>query len=104
MVAIGDELAKVIVVRKRDYWLAAARKKILIWRRLTRDDSWAFADRGLVRYPLAADVQLMLSLADAPDEKVEGYLQRSSQANSNERCYFRQVSACKTEEPTLGDH
>lgn len=69
MVAIDDELDGVDVVRKRDFWLEAAAKKMSIWRKLTGGDPRAFVDRGLVKYPQAADVQLMLSLGTSPEEK-----------------------------------
>jgi hypothetical protein len=69
MIAIDDELAGVDVVRKRDFWLRAAHKRMSIWRKLTGGDTQTFVDRGLVKYPQAADVHLMLSLASGPEEK-----------------------------------
>jgi hypothetical protein len=72
MVAIADELAMADAVRTREYWLGSARKRMATWRNLTGGDSNTFALRGLVRYPHAADVQLMLSLATTPDTKWAG--------------------------------
>jgi hypothetical protein len=72
MVAVADELAKVHVVRKREYWMASAYKRIEIWKRITKESSQNFIKRGLVRYPHAADVKLMLSLVDASNEAWPG--------------------------------
>jgi hypothetical protein len=67
MVAIGNELSDANAVRTREYWLASARKRMAAWKRKTAGNSHSFAKRGLVRYPKAIDVQLMLSLAEAPE-------------------------------------
>jgi hypothetical protein len=67
MVAIGDELGKVNAVRTRDYWLTSARKRMVAWKKMTGGNPNSFAKRGLVRYPRAIDVHLMLSLAEAPE-------------------------------------
>jgi hypothetical protein len=68
MVAIGDELLKADAVRTRDYWLASARKRMTVWKKMTGGSVRTFARRGLVRYPGATDVQLMLSLSDAAEK------------------------------------
>jgi hypothetical protein len=67
MVAIGDELDGAEVVRKRDYWLRSAQKRMRTWRRLTGGDQKTFHRRGLVRYPKAPDTLLILSLGNVPD-------------------------------------
>lgn len=70
-VALGDETDGVDVVRDRAYWLQSAGKRLATWRKLADDPTPAsFLRRGLVRFPGAPDVKLMLSLASAGDEQL----------------------------------
>jgi hypothetical protein len=94
MVAIADELLKAEAVRTRDYWLASARKRMLVWRKLTDGDPQTFGDRGLVRFPQAEDVELMLGLAEGSDQgwsKI--YKQLLRLARRNEITFNRFLSA-----------
>jgi hypothetical protein len=62
-VALGDECSGATVKRDRRYWIESARKRLAEWQRLTEGTSAVdFIRRGLVRYPDAPDVKLMLSL------------------------------------------
>ena len=71
-VAIADEVFGADVVRKRDYWLNSAYKRLLAWRRLSGPSGpTSFTRRGLIRYPSASDVQLMLSLATADHTELQ---------------------------------
>ena len=50
------------------YWIGAANKQLNVWRRVAEDPSPdSFVRRELVRYPDAADVRLLLSVAHARD-------------------------------------
>jgi hypothetical protein len=70
-VALGDEYAGVDVKRKRDYWLGAADKQLVAWRKIkgltTADD---FLRRGLVRYSASPDVEVLLELAGATEGQI----------------------------------
>jgi hypothetical protein len=94
MVAIGDELGKANAVRTRDYWLAAARRRMTIWKRMTGGDGPSFARRGLVRYPGAVDVRLMLSLSGAAEQDWYGiYKKLVHLARINDRTLTRFLRA-----------
>lgn len=61
--ALQIDWSKRVVVRQMDYWLGAAHKCLVAWRRISGETGPdTFQDRELVRYPTAPDVQLMLSL------------------------------------------
>jgi hypothetical protein len=101
MVAIDDELKQANAVRSRDYWLGSARKRMQTWRKMTGGDPQTFRRRGLVRYPDAPDVFLMLSLAEAPGDKwdkIYGDLLKLTQWN--ERVYERFLDAGSKSERT----
>lgn len=94
MVAIGDELARANAVRTREYWLNAARKRMSTWRKLTGGDVKTFEQRGLVRFPGALDIQLMLSLAGAPSEKWAGICRKLlTLSRSNDAIYEKFLKA-----------
>jgi hypothetical protein len=85
MVAIDDELSGIETVRTREYWLASARKRMLTWRKMTGGNPGTFDRRGLVQFPQAEDVELMLSLAVAPEAdwtKIYGKLLRLTRSNN----------------------
>jgi hypothetical protein len=66
-----------IFVRKAEYWRRAAHKKLRTWRgKVGATDADSFIRRGLVRYPDAADIRLMLLLADADDAQVGDIYER----------------------------
>jgi len=70
-VALDDEAYGADVVRGRGYWLASAYKRLSTWRKISDDANVAsFGRRGLIRYPSAPDVKLMLSLATADEPRM----------------------------------
>ena len=84
-VALGNDSGGFEAVRGRDYWINSAYKRLETWRRLTNGagPSW-FMRRGLVRYPRAPDVRLMLSLTQAGQDelrKAYGKLLKHYRAN-----------------------
>lgn len=93
-VAIGDELAKANAVRTREYWLAAAQKRMAVWKKLTCSHPKTFARRGLVRFPHSPDIQLMLSLATARNEEWLGiYKQLVKFTRANEKTFAEFLNA-----------
>jgi hypothetical protein len=93
MVAIENELLKAEPVRDRDYWLRSARKRIEVWKKLTRGTA-SFQSRGLVQFPEAEDVQLMQSLCNTSDSQWEkNYKQLLRWTRCNERTLNRFVKA-----------
>ncbi len=68
LIALDVDWEGAKVVRGPSYWLKAACKHFATWRRLSgEEDATSFLRRGLVRYPDAPDVRLMMTLA-AKDE------------------------------------
>ena len=66
MIALRNEWNVVVAVRTPEYWLSAAAKSFEGWRRHGGDASVeAFDRRGLVKYPDAPDVQIMLAMSTA---------------------------------------
>jgi hypothetical protein len=70
-VALGNEADRVEATRDRTYWLRSATKRLKTWRSLSGPVGAAsFIRRGLVRYPSAPDVRLMLLLAIADEREI----------------------------------
>jgi hypothetical protein len=86
-IALQLEWSGTDAVRNVDYWLRAAWKRLVIWRRMVGDtDASAFVRRGLVRFPEAPDIRLMLELANVTEaglRKVYRPLMRHFRANAN---------------------
>jgi hypothetical protein len=70
-VALENDADRVEVTRDRSYWLRSANKRLTVWRKLSGNaTAVSFIRRGLVRFPKAPDVQLMLSLTSANEQEV----------------------------------
>ena len=67
LIALDNEYRRATVSRDKSYWLASAWKRLTNWRKLDGRGS-SFAERGLLRFPKAADTKLILSLADAREQ------------------------------------
>lgn len=67
LVPLADEYYGEEVVRRRDYWIASAWKRLQTWRRMTDGDVRTFQKRGLVKFPKSDDTKLLLSIADAEE-------------------------------------
>jgi hypothetical protein len=98
MVAVWDELAKNDATRTRDYWMAAAQKRMTAWQKLSVGVP-SFEDRGLVRFPDADDVRWMLLIrtAETDGEWLRVYKALLKWARSNERMLTKFIKAGDSE-------
>lgn len=70
-VALWNEADRAVVTRDRAYWLRSANKRLETWRKLAGGaDARSFIERGLVRFPTAPDVKLLLSLVTADRQEL----------------------------------
>lgn len=103
MVAIQNDLAKVDATRDREYWLTSARKRIETWKKMTSAIS-SFESRGLVRFPDAEDINLMLSLCSAPYEKwgkIYKQLLKCTRDNENALAKFLKAKSASARKRTV---
>jgi hypothetical protein len=80
-----------------EYWLRAASKRLEIWRRLSKSsDAKDFAERGLVRFPDAPDIGLMLRTASADEDALRSIFGELFVYFSANADYFNEFACAET--------
>lgn len=91
--------------RTSRYWLASAHKRLVTWRRLSGElGAASFVRRGLVRYPKAADVRLMLSVTASGDTAIADIFDRLAvhyRANADTLLEFTAASSAAERKAVL---